>query len=171
MKKRSQKQIYSSQSLSLLIVLLMLLAYTCHPSPCEYGLTGNSGHIMGDALLNRLSYHFLHANVIHLFINSWSLLGICFYSSPKLRHILLAFIVASLYPHYQCHAPIVGMSGTIYALMGIMFFLRHDKLFILGVFFVYSLIGFYAGNVAVGLHLFCFILGMFIGILDTDLFK
>lgn len=72
----------------------------------------------------RMCYHFVHASMFHALLNSWCLLCVAFLCDIPLQYIIIAYIIATLYPADTAHAmlcignPVVGMSGMCFALLG-----------------------------------------------------
>lgn len=67
----------------------------------------------------RLTYHWPHAHILHAAANSWALLTIAFVWRPPLVRMLTALALACTIPSALLTAPVVGMSGWVYALIGL----------------------------------------------------
>lgn len=83
--------------------------------PQEWGLR------RGCPAAARAAYPFLHANVFHAAANLWCLLSAVFLRGAGLRGLAAAYAVAVSVPGFLLsEKPVVGMSGMVFALFGIL---------------------------------------------------
>ena len=114
---------------------------------------------------HHLCYPFIHAHPVHAAINGWVLLQIAWRTPLRLRHLVTAFVIA-----WSCPATvgflgtdseyIVGMSGVIYALFGMLMRRSPRPLRFNMIVGLWLVIGALAGSSAVGLHGFCYIISL-----------
>ena len=107
--------------------------------------------------LSALFYHFFHVNIFHAVMNAWCLLGIAFYYNTSLREYLWAFAIASSFPACLCLTPSVGLSGMLYALMGLVYFRVLHKLYFLACIVGSNAIAFFVGGFGIEVHAYCFL--------------
>lgn len=69
--------------------------------------------------INRLTYHFFHANIIHLVLNIWCFLHCVFLCNIGIGRWLTAFIIASAAPCLDT-TPAIGLSGICFAFLGML---------------------------------------------------
>ena len=126
-----------------------------------------------EALLCRLAYPFIHAHPLHAAVNGWVLLQLAFRTPLTLRRLLLAFVVAWICPAFIAVWPtassssVVGLSGVLYALFGMWMPHVARRLRYNAIVALWLAAGLCATSVAVGLHLYCYLLGVLFGILQT----
>ena len=161
-----------------------------------FGLTPESdAAIVCEALLCRLAYPFIHAHPLHAAVNGWVLLQLAFRTPLTLRRLLLAFVVAWSCPAFIAVWPtagtdlfvgisamvdpsamtaltaapstVVGLSGVLYALFGMWMPRVANRLRYNAIVALWLAAGLCATSVAVGLHLYCYLLGVLFGILQT----
>lgn len=143
----------------------------CHSC---FGLTPESdAAIVCEALLCRLAYPFIHAHPLHAAVNGWVLLQLAFRTPLTLRRLLLAFLVAWSCPAFVAAWPtagpstVVGLSGVLYALFGMWMPGVANRLRYNAIVALWLAAGLCTASVAVGLHLYCYLLGVLFGILQT----
>lgn len=117
--------------------------------------------------LGNLSYHFFHVNVFHAITNVWCLLGIVFFYKVRVRDFIIAFAVAASIPTQLCIAPSVGLSGMLYALMGLIMPQVSRKIYFISWFAVWNILALIIGGSAVEVHTYCFA----VALLDWFLYK
>lgn len=122
--------------------------------------------------VSRMTYHFFHANIFHALTNVWCLLSLTFFYDITMRDIIIAYIIASLYPAGYISQwmawtllPTVGLSALCFALMGLLFWRIHRKAYYS--FFVFAIMAVGAAFPAVNtvIHLYSYLAGLFVGIL------
>lgn len=165
----------------------------CHSC---FGFTAESdAAIVCEALLCRLVYPFIHAHPLHAAVNGWVLLQLAFRTPLTLRRLLLAFVVAWSCPAFIAVWPtagtnlfvgtsamvdpsamtalttapstVVGLSGVLYALFGMWMPHVARRLRYNAIVALWLAAGLCTTSVAVGLHLYCYLLGVLFGILQT----
>lgn len=143
----------------------------CHSC---FGFTGESDTaIVCEALLCRLAYPFIHAHPLHAAVNGWVLLQLAFRTPLTLRRLLLAFVVAWSCPAFIAVWPtassssVVGLSGVLYALFGMWMPRVANRLRYNAIVALWLAAGLCATSVAVGLHLYCYLLGILLSFLQT----
>ena len=121
----------------------------------------------------RMTYHFFHASLLHWFANAWCLLSLFFIYEMSLRHMLSAYIIASIVP--MClfpssfSVPTVGLSGICFALMGRVALYVDKKLYYQAWLLFYLAVGFLFPGSNGWLHLYCYAAGMFVGFINKPL--
>lgn len=165
----------------------------CHSC---FGFTAESdAAIVCEALLCRLAYPFIHAHPLHAAVNGWVLLQLAFRTPLTLRRLLLAFLVAWSCPAFIAVWPtagtylfvgtsamvdpsamtalttapstVVGISGVLYALFGMWMPRVANRLRYNAIVALWLAAGLCTTSVAVGLHLYCYLLGILLGFLQT----
>ena len=142
------------------------------------------GYTEAFPLWKHFTYSFQHANLFHLAANSFSFFYIFKLLKrfiPPYKTVLLSYfiaVVASFVCYYP--EPVVGASGMIFAMVGILFYLLITKqcriarkplyLFIAAII-LQTVMGFIFSNIAGGLHLICLAAGMIIPLISNRLFK
>ena len=141
----------------------------CHSC---FGFTAESdAAIVCEALLCRLAYPFIHAHPLHAAVNGWVLLQLAFRTPLTLRRLLLAFVVAWSCPAFIAVWPtassssVVGLSGVLYALFGMWMPHVARRLRYNAIVALWLAAGLCTTSVAVGLHLYCYLLGILLSIL------
>lgn len=142
-------------------------------------VTGTSIGIYSEApLVSRLLYPFFHASFLHALINAWCLLSLAFSYHVSLKMMMTAYVVAISFPATTLYGiiaakslllPTLGLSGMCYALMGRMTFLIRRKLMYQSWVGFYIIVGFLLPNVNAWLHLYCYLCGVFFGLLNKPL--
>ena len=141
----------------------------CHSC---FGFTAESdAAIVCEALLCRLAYPFIHAHPLHAAVNGWVLLQLAFRTPLTLRRLLLAFVVAWNCPAVVAAWPtadpssVVGLSGVLYALFGMWMPRVANRLRYNAIVALWLAAGLCTTSVAVGLHLYCYLLGILLSLL------
>ncbi len=130
------------------------------------------------SFLARLSYSFFHANIIHTLINCWCLLSVVFVYDVTPCYILLAYGIAVTTPVNYSDTPTVGLSAVCFALLGMIMFQVRRKFvyntwvlsFILAGYalpHLCSLCGCYIASPNNMLHLYCYVVGLLVGFLNS----
>lgn len=154
---------------TLILIPVIIVAYFTVPPIC---LTADTGWLH-DGWFTRATYHFFHANALHLSLNVYCLLALAFFYPLTMNKLILAFLVASTYPVglFPPSAPIIGMSGVIYVLLGLHYWNASSRTLLLISVLCYALAGMFMGNIAVGLHLYCFFAGFLLSLITADLYQ
>ena len=156
---------------ALVITIAREVQHWCHSC---FGFTAESdAAIVCEALLCRLAYPFIHAHPLHAAVNGWVLLQLSFRTPLTLRRLLLAFVVAWSCPAFIAVWPtassssVVGLSGVLYALFGMWMPHVARRLRYNAIVALWLAAGLCTTSVAVGLHLYCYLLGILLGFLQT----
>ena len=179
--------------MALLSTIAREVQHWCHSC---FGFTAESdAAIVCEALLCRLAYPFIHAHPLHAAVNGWVLLQLSFRTPLTLRRLLLAFVVAWSCPAFIAVWPtartdlcvgtsamvdpsamtalttapstVVGLSGVLYALFGMWMPHVARRLRYNAIVALWLAAGLCATSVAVGLHLYCYLLGILLSFLQT----
>jgi hypothetical protein len=134
--------------ITLLMVLLGITLFTQSPQ-----LQG--AHLMS-ACSAKLACHFFHANLFHWFCNAMAL----WLMRPSPKDMLLAFPMAVIAMFFTT-TPTIGISAMIYAYIGVNIIRWKVSLVDWGTFIVANLITIFIPNVAFGVHLAAFMMGLF----------
>lgn len=114
---------------------------------------------------DRLLYPFAHANMLHLLVNLY-IFNICFLKcNMSVRQMVASFLIALIAPASATN--VVGLSGVCFALFGILFaHIKKDKrvTYLLQVA-ISLLIGCIVPHLAWTVHLFCFVIGLVVGLI------
>ena len=136
------------------------------------------GIMQGVTFCNRLTYSVFHASFLHAFMNIWCLLSVVFMYRISLWSLLMAFAVAisfpvdtlhSILPLYSLTIPSVGLSGVCFALMGRISFMVRRKWYYQAWLAFYIILGFIFPNTNGWLHLYCYLMGVFVAFLNKPL--
>lgn len=156
-----------SKAISLLLALLVLVL-SFLPAPHWQAV----GICQGASWTARLAYPFFHVNPLHAAINAWCLLSVVFIYEVSCRRLLLAYALAVTIPVdtlsaiLPLHTPAVGLSGPIFVLFGsISFEVRRVTYYQLSMA-AYLLLGFLLPGVAAYVHLYCYLCGLIIALLN-----
>lgn len=150
----------ASLVLTLVIAVLLLL-------PIDVKAAGMS---QGCSLWQRMCYPFLHASILHAAVNCWCLLSICFNQSIHIWKLLAAYIIAISYPElFMGSQSTVGMSGLIFALLGIISLSAGRWYINIPILVCIASCGFLLPNINATLHLYSYIVGLMVGMLTTPL--
>lgn len=148
-----------------IFILIFILVYSFFG--LELGYTNNSGW------LSHFTYMFQHSNIIHLLLNSFSFLvvWIALQRFVKQVYILPVFIIAfaaSFLPYASYVEPTVGVSGVVYAMMGMFVLYLKNKglvIFLLSVL-ITLIVSYFVPNSNFFLHLYCLVGGVVYGMFD-----
>ncbi|MFR9541408.1 MAG: rhomboid family intramembrane serine protease [Rikenellaceae bacterium] len=128
------------------------------------------------SLLGRMSYSFFHANMIHAALNVWCLLSIVFIRNVSIWRLLLSYLIACSVPIEfinslvgGCSAPTVGLSGVVFALFASISFNVVKKFEYQAWMAFYILIGFLSPSVNAWLHLYCYIAGFILALINKPI--
>ena len=151
-----------------IFVLIVITVYIIHPDIHVWGFSNcplpkGTSEAEGLGGLSHFTYLFLHANIIHLIINAFSLIATwivmqCFFRKWYFFLVPFALAVAtSFIPLCIFDKPTVGVSGVIYAMVGMIlpyFQFKKSYLFYLTIT-ISLLVSFFLQNSNFWLHLFC----------------
>ena len=129
--------------------------------------SGNLGLYQGCPLPHRLTYPFLHQSVFHAAVNLY-VLWQCQHSTKAGFNLLVFYAIAVSYP-FATGTHIIGLSGLVYAYMGYIAPYVQRKLRYNLTICVYIGIGFLLPCMAVGVHIYCYVLGLLWGYLNAPL--
>lgn len=124
----------------------------------------------------RLLYSFFHANVLHAALNAWCLVSIVFIYDIKIWRLLLSFVMAITVPVGiisrvvgEFTAPTVGLSGVVFVLFGTLSFEVLRKWYYQMWMLIYLAAGFLFPNTNAWLHLYCYLAGLVIALLNKPI--
>lgn len=145
-----------TEKFAALILFVMMLVISL-----EHSVSSDDGLHYDCSILDRAIYPFIHANVFHMIINGWCMLSIVFTFSPSWKRMLTAYLIAISYPAaFIGRETVVGLSGVCFALMGLNAYkVKRKKIFYTWTSACIAL-GFLFPNVAAGVHVFCFLVGL-----------
>ncbi len=121
----------------------------------------------GCSLLQRLGYPLFHQNLFHALANIYAF-NQCFRAKPTRWNILVFYLLAVSYP-FQTSMPIIGMSGIVYAYMGFIAPYARKKLWYNVTILIYMSLGLFFPCMAIGVHIYCYALGLLWGYLNAPL--
>ena len=143
---------------SLLVAAIVLIIAVFCDSPQRFALTSSSPPA------HRLTYLWFHANIVHAIFNVWCLLAFVAVYELKTLPLLISIVITAGCPSVVLpEAPVVGMSGVCFALMGMA--ALKSRAFIKYNLYALSFIsvGFLFPFVAAWLHLYCYVAGIAAG--------
>lgn len=123
----------------------------------------------------RLIYPFFHANIFHALLNCWCFIAVVFIYDITILRLLIAYIIAVTFPidfvSSLAHSSsvTVGMSGVIYTLFGSISFNVERKLHYQSLMLFYVCIGFIMPGTNALIHLYCYICGLVIALLNKPI--
>lgn len=127
-------------------------------------------------LRGRVIYPFFHANILHALLNAWCLLSLVFIYDIKIGRLLLAYIIAVTIPITALSSivggmvsPTVGLSGVVFALFGTISFEVVRKWYYQAWMISYLAIGFLFPNTNAWLHLYCYLVGLLVSLLNKPI--
>lgn len=157
-----QKEAKNAALLTAVIILLMSFTYV--PDWSLVGVTG------GCPLAARFVYSFFHASPLHALVNAWCLLSIVFLYDVSIWRLLTAYIVAMVVPGFLLSdVPTVGLSCVCYFLLGSLIFEVRRKLYFMSCMALYIAVGFLFPSVNGGIHLYGYLAGLLVGLLNAPL--
>lgn len=132
------------------------------PDPMRYGLSDTSPWWTG------ITYMSLHASIMHLAMNLWVLWQLM--KCMAWKRLAAAFAVGAVIPAFcLTHLPTVGMSGALFAALGMLWYRFRD--FTRSQLYFGALLAFGFAAWAFGapvnpfIHLWCYAMGFIIGFL------
>jgi len=120
----------------------------------------------GCSVRARLAYPLFHANVFHYAVNAWCLLTLVFGYRVPGRALLAAYAVAVTAPAFGAAVPTIGLSGVLYCLFGRLSFAVRRKWLWQAWWAAPLAIGFLLPQVNAWLHLYCYLCGVLLGLLN-----
>lgn len=147
------------------------------------GLVGLSGQVWpaigiysGGGWVGHLLYHFFHANLLHAGLNVWCLLAVVFVYKVSFARLLLAYIIASVFPVDTLamlvdglDTPTVGLSGMVFVLFGSISFEVGRKGYYQAWMLCYLVMGFLFSGTNAWLHLYCYMAGFMVALLNKPI--
>lgn len=133
------------------------------------------GIFNGCSLWGRVLYPFFHAGLLHAALNAWCLLSIVFVYDVSIWRLLMAYVVAVTMPvdtlgrFLSLDSPTVGLSGMVYFLFGSISFSVARKGYFQFWMFFYLAIGFIMPNTNAWLHLYCYVAGLLVALLNKPI--
>lgn len=118
---------------------------------------------------SHLTYNFAHANVFHLIINM--VVFVKLYDIVEWKILLLGVLIATVisFVPFLAHGYTVGFSGVLFAMLGFMYVVRKFTLksYLINAAWIVvgSVVGLWAQNVNVWLHIACLTAGIIAGVL------
>lgn len=80
-------------------------------------LLGTPDYLLERSAVSALTYHFFHANTLHLAVNCYALF-VLLARGIRTKEIVAAYVIGTL-AFFCAHSPTVGMSNILFALMGL----------------------------------------------------
>lgn len=128
------------------------------------------GIFTGCGLGCRLSYPFYHVGIVHALLNAWCLLSVVFIYDISMLRLCLAYIIAVFIPSICLSAtPTVGLSGLVFALFGSISFEVGRKVYYQLWMIAYLIIGFVFPNTNAWVHLYCYLAGCAVALLNKPI--
>lgn len=150
----------ASLVLTIVIAVLLLL-------PINVKAAGMS---QGCSLWQRVCYPFLHASILHAAVNCWCLLSIVFNRTIMMWQMIAAYVIAVSYPSvWMGQTVTVGLSGMLFALLGIISVMSRKCYLNVAVIGSVILFGYLFPNINASLHLYCYLVGLMVGLLTTPI--
>lgn len=123
----------------------------------------------GCSVTDRLLYPFVHANIFHA-LGNLVVLWQCMSKFNVRWHVLVFYAIAVTFP-LTSSTPIVGLSGFLYAWIGFIMPWVKAKLYYNCIITLIILAGFFLPGMAVGIHIYCYVVGMLWGYLNSPICK
>ena len=123
----------------------------------------------------RLLYPFFHSGVLHAVLNGWCLLSLVFFYGMTWKRLLVAYLIAITVPvdtlgsFLPFDNPTVGLSGVVYVLFGSISFEVLRKRYYQCWMLFYIGIGFLMPNTNAWLHLYCYLCGLGVALLNKPI--
>lgn len=117
---------------ALFLSLVMLVLLFTDVSPYDVGLYVHTGtpycsHLAYQPYLSHFTYHFFHANALHLTLNIWCFLSCVFLADVSAGKLFAAYIIACTAPALSA-VPTIGFSGVCFAMLGFIQWQSRNKL-------------------------------------------
>lgn len=126
-------------------------------------------------LAGRLLYPFFHSGVLHAALNAWCLLSLAFLYNVTWKRMIVAYFIAVTVPvdtlgsFLPFDNPTVGLSGVVYVLFGSISFEVLRKRYYQCWMLFYIGIGFFMPNTNAWLHLYCYLCGFVVALLNKPI--
>ncbi len=154
-----------AKAASLIIAVIILLGSFIYVP--EWSVVGVA---KGCPWAARIGYSIFHVSFIHAFINVWCFLGIVFIYDISAWRLLAAYTVAVLVPEFLLSdVPTVGLSCVCYVLLGSLVFEVKRKLYFQCCMVSYIAVGFFFPAVNVAIHIYGYLAGLMVGLLNAPL--
>lgn len=155
----------SEKTAAIILVTIMLTVSAFYtPDWNVMGLRHDS------TLTARCIYSFLHVSILHAAINSWCLLGLAFGYHIKTWQFVTAYIIAVSAPSFTAmDFPTVGLSVICFAIFGIITPTVCNPLRFVAYITPMLIGGFFLPQVNAKIHLYGFIAGVFVGLLNMPI--
>ncbi|MEZ3589651.1 MAG: rhomboid family intramembrane serine protease [Muribaculaceae bacterium] len=154
-----------SKSISLIVAVMVLAGALVYVPDWSV-----IGVFRGCTLIARFGYSFFHSSILHAFVNVWCLLGIAFLYEVSLWRLLFAYMIALFVPDIALSdIPTVGLSCICYALLGSLSFEVRRKLYFQICMVIYIAVGFLFPAVNVAIHVYGYIAGLIVALLNYSL--
>jgi len=143
-------------ALTISVLLIILSFFNIH----EYGIKEDC------TIIDRLVYPFFHANPFHALINIYVYLGMVFLFGSSMLDMVIAYIICVCVPPTMLNTTTtIGLSGLVYALIGMNTFkacnpLRYTISVIIPLAFTSML-----PLIAFGVHAWCYVIGVLYSII------
>lgn len=163
-----------AKALALLVgvVIVAIALWRAAGADWPEGWERGVGH--GSTWLSRLLHPLVHGGLLHALVNVYVFWQVVFFCQVGLRHLSCAVVVAcccpssvAVWPYgVETGAPqaVVGLSGVVFALLGMVMPAVAGRWRYMALLLVWQLAGWFFGTVAVGLHLWCFGLGLMLSV-------
>lgn len=122
------------------------------------------GGFLMSSITNQLTCHFFHANLFHWFCNAMAL----WLMRPSPKQITYAFVLAVCAMFFTM-TPTIGFSAVIYGYIGMNITRWKVSLIDWATFLIANFITIFIPNVAFGVHLAAFILGISVYMIDRQI--
>jgi len=119
-------------------------------------------------LLHAPVYHFFHANILHAGINLYVLWQIVKILQPSRGRLATAYAVATFIPPVLLGTPVVGLSGFIYALLGLCTPLVARKRYYVFYIVFFIVLQVFLPSIAWHIHLYTFSLALLLVLPDCQ---
>lgn len=134
---------------------------------CDPQAVGIYREASGDCWsVRQLTYHFFHANLMHLALNLWCFLSCVFLADVSAGKLAVAYVIASSVPACQ-HVPTIGLSGVCFALLGLVMWQSQRKIYYnVSMLFCMAIPAVLLhGRINSALHAYCYCVAVLIGAL------
>lgn len=157
-----------------LLLAAVIVALSLTGFSCQYPF----GICPGGTWTGRFLYPFFHASILHAVLNVWCLVCLVFVYDIKLSRILMAYLGAVTFPAdaLSQFLPIpavqtVGLSGVVFFLFGSISFEVERRLYYLSWMLFYLAIGFLFPHTNGWLHLYCYLCGVILAVLNYPIVR
>lgn len=165
-----KRKVEKVAALLIVAVIVILAAFAVNLDNARLGNRAGCG------IAPRLVYPFLHVSVFHAVLNGWAFLSLIFVYDITYRRLLLAYLLAVCVPvdtlsllSSSLAIPTVGLSGIIYVLFGSISFEVVRKRYYQMCMASYLFIGFFLPGTNALLHLWCYLCGFIVALLNKPI--